>query len=135
MGDFVCVYVWQCIVTERSSIHTTTVLLLQLHHLQRFLPTPLSADLHLQAFDDCTTISITFKLLDSFEGLLDREVIAADLERKHTDLLASYGSDLKVSSLHSGPESRAGFTICSHALEVKRCHMVAARARLEVRFR
>jgi hypothetical protein len=30
--------------------------------------------LHTQAFDDCTTISMTFKLLDSFEGLLDREV-------------------------------------------------------------
>jgi len=49
-----------------------------------------------QAFDDCTTISITFKLLDSFEGLLDREVIAADLEKKHADLLGSYASDLKV---------------------------------------
>ncbi len=26
------------------------------------------------AFDDCTTLSTTFKLLDSFEGLLEREV-------------------------------------------------------------
>lgn len=50
----------------------------------------------LQAFDDCTTISMTFKLLDSFEGLLDREVIAADLEKKHADLLYAYQSDLKV---------------------------------------
>lgn len=49
----------------------------------------------IQAFDDCTTISMTFKLLDSFEGLLDREVIAADLEKKHADLLNSYASDLK----------------------------------------
>lgn len=49
----------------------------------------------IQAFDDCTTISMTFKLLDSFEGLLDREVIAADLEKKHADLLHSYASDLK----------------------------------------
>ncbi|KAL6747291.1 flagellar outer dynein arm heavy chain beta [Haematococcus lacustris] len=49
----------------------------------------------IQAFDDCTTISMTFKLLDSFEGLLDREVIAGDLEKKHADLLASYAADLK----------------------------------------
>jgi dynein heavy chain, axonemal len=28
------------------------------------------------AFDDCATMGSTFKLLDSFEGLLDREVIA-----------------------------------------------------------
>ncbi|MEW5311809.1 MAG: hypothetical protein WDW38_003494 [Sanguina aurantia] len=48
----------------------------------------------IQAFDDCTTISMTFKLLDSFEGLLDREVIAADLEKKHADLLTSYANDL-----------------------------------------
>ncbi len=27
-----------------------------------------------QAFDDCTTLAATFKLLDSFEGLLEREV-------------------------------------------------------------
>ncbi|PNW78281.1 hypothetical protein CHLRE_09g403800v5 [Chlamydomonas reinhardtii] len=49
----------------------------------------------IQAFDDCTTIGTTFKLLDSFEGLLDREVIAHDLEKKHTDLLHSYARDLK----------------------------------------
>jgi dynein heavy chain, axonemal len=28
------------------------------------------------AFEDCATMSATFKLLDSFEGLLEREVIA-----------------------------------------------------------
>lgn len=49
----------------------------------------------IQAFDDCTTISMTFKLLDSFEGLLDREAIAASLERKHADLLYAYACDLK----------------------------------------
>lgn len=49
----------------------------------------------LQAFDDCTTIASIFKLLDSFEGLLDRGVIAADLERKHLDLVRDYGQDLK----------------------------------------
>lgn len=30
----------------------------------------------LAAFDDCATMSATFKLLDSFEGLLERDVIA-----------------------------------------------------------
>ena len=35
-----------------------------------------------QAFDDCTTLSSTFKLLDSFEGLLEREAIAAELAKK-----------------------------------------------------
>lgn len=48
-----------------------------------------------QAFDDCTTVASIFKLLDSFEGLLDRGVIAADLERKHLDLVRGYGQDLK----------------------------------------
>lgn len=35
-----------------------------------------------QAFDDCKTLSSTFKLLDSFEGLLEREAIAAELAKK-----------------------------------------------------
>lgn len=48
----------------------------------------------IQAFDDCTTLSMTFKLLDSFEGLLDREVIATDLEKKTDDLLKAYANDL-----------------------------------------
>lgn len=48
-----------------------------------------------QAFDDAITISATFKLLDSFEGLLERDVIAADIEKKHFDLLRSYAEDLK----------------------------------------
>ena len=43
-----------------------------------------------QSLDDCTTISMTFKLLDSFEGLLDREIIAHDLEEKRMMLLESY---------------------------------------------
>ena len=42
----------------------------------------------LQAFDDCTTVPSTFKLLESFEGLLDRDAISRDLERKHLDLVS-----------------------------------------------
>lgn len=49
----------------------------------------------IQAFDDCTTVGSTFKLLDSFEGLLEREIIQADLEKKHADLLRAYGHDLR----------------------------------------
>eukprot|EP00854_Cymbomonas_tetramitiformis_P002137 gene2137-2836_t len=47
-----------------------------------------------QAFDDCTTIAATFKLMDAFEGLLDREIIQADLERKHIDLMRAYGREV-----------------------------------------
>lgn len=49
----------------------------------------------MQAFDDCTTVASIFKLLDSFEGLLDHGVIAAELERKHLELVREFGLDLK----------------------------------------
>ena len=49
----------------------------------------------IQAFDDCTTVSACFKLLESFEGLLEREIIAADLEKKNADLIRSFAADLK----------------------------------------
>jgi dynein heavy chain len=51
--------------------------------------------LHLQAFDDCTTLSSTFKLLESFEGLLERDAIAAELAKKHKDMVAAFASDVK----------------------------------------
>lgn len=40
-----------------------------------------------QSFDDCDTIIGKFKLLDSFEGLLNRPIIQDELERKHITLL------------------------------------------------
>jgi dynein heavy chain len=49
-----------------------------------------------QAFDDISTIAGRFQLLDSFEGLLQRPVIADELEKKHVVQVHSYGSDLKV---------------------------------------
>ena len=49
-----------------------------------------------QAFDDSTTVLGCFKLFDSFEGLLEREIILADLEKKNSDLLRAYASDLKT---------------------------------------
>jgi len=48
-----------------------------------------------QGFDDCTTVYSCFKLLDSFDVMLTREVIMQDLEKKHVDLVQSFGNDLK----------------------------------------
>ena len=48
----------------------------------------------LAAFDDCATMAATFKLLDSFEGLLDRDRLAAALEAKHAALLAAFGDEV-----------------------------------------
>ncbi|TYZ65632.1 hypothetical protein PybrP1_006817 [[Pythium] brassicae (nom. inval.)] len=49
-----------------------------------------------QGFDDCSTIFGRFKLLDSFEGLLNRPIIQDELEKKHVALVQSYGQDLKL---------------------------------------
>ena len=48
------------------------------------------------AFDDCSTVYGRFKLLDSFEGLLERPIIQDELEKKYVGLVQSYGSDLKT---------------------------------------
>ena len=40
-----------------------------------------------QSFDDCDTIIGKFKLLESFEGLLTRQIIQDELEKKHVTLL------------------------------------------------
>ena len=34
-----------------------------------------------QAFDDCSTITAQFKLLDSFERLLERRIVSEELEK------------------------------------------------------
>lgn len=49
-----------------------------------------------QSFDDCDTIVGKFKLLDAFEGLLNRPIIQDELERKQVTLLELYKEDLKV---------------------------------------
>jgi dynein heavy chain len=51
-----------------------------------------------QGFDDSDTIIGKFKLLDSFEGLLNRTIIQDELERKHITLLDFYKQDLKIVS-------------------------------------
>jgi len=48
-----------------------------------------------QSFDDCDTIIGKFKLLDSFEGLLNRPIILDELERKQINLLELFKKDLK----------------------------------------
>lgn len=49
-----------------------------------------------QSFDDCDTIIGKFKMLDSFEGLLNRPIIMDELERKQITLLELYKVDLKL---------------------------------------
>jgi len=48
-----------------------------------------------QAFDDCVNIYARFKLLDSFDTLLERPLIQDELERKHIHLVQMYAADLK----------------------------------------
>lgn len=62
----------------------------QIKELERRLGSVLN-----QGFEDCATVFAAFKLIESFEGLLEREFIQADLERKHLELIKAYGSDLK----------------------------------------
>jgi len=46
-------------------------------------------------FDDAATLSARFKLLDSFEGLLDRPIIKDELDKKQALLMDSYVADLR----------------------------------------
>ena len=49
-----------------------------------------------QGFDDMDTIQGRFKILESFEGLLNRPIIQDELEKKHIILLETYKQDLKA---------------------------------------
>ena len=49
----------------------------------------------IQGFEDCATVAMAFKLFDSFEGLLEREIIMTDLEKKEVELVREFGADLK----------------------------------------
>ena len=51
--------------------------------------------MHLQACEDCSTTGAVLKLLDSFEGLLERPALAADLRREHEALISELNADLK----------------------------------------
>ena len=52
----------------------------------------------IQAFDDCPTVGVIFKLLDAFDTLLDREIIQLELEKKQNDLLREYSKDLRLAT-------------------------------------
>ena len=54
-----------------------------------------------QGVDDCATVAAVFKLLDSFEGLLERPAIAAQLEVKLTALLRNFLIDLQEVRAHA----------------------------------
>lgn len=59
-----------------------------------------------RAFDDCSTLLAAFKLLQSFESLMSRDAVAADLEKKNTALLESYAADLRVVQVKNQPRNR-----------------------------
>jgi len=48
------------------------------------------------AMDDCHSLGRSFKLLDSFEGILEREAVLADLEKKHLALVVECGGEVKA---------------------------------------
>jgi hypothetical protein len=43
-------------------------------------------------------VGASFKLFESFEGLVDRDAISADLERKHAELIRSFVYELQEAS-------------------------------------
>jgi dynein heavy chain len=47
-----------------------------------------------EAFDDLDTIDARLKLFDNFEGLIERSIIQAELEKKHKVVLKNYRQDL-----------------------------------------
>lgn len=49
-----------------------------------------------QGFDDCSSVTGHFKLLDSFEGLLERPLVQDELEKKHSVLIEAYSRDLQA---------------------------------------
>ena len=49
-----------------------------------------------QALDDSTTVMACFKVIESFDELLERDLIVAEMEDKHAYLLKSYALDLKM---------------------------------------
>ena len=49
-----------------------------------------------QGFDDAPTLAGRFKLLDSFDALTQRAVVAEELERKYAELVAAFGEDVKT---------------------------------------
>lgn len=51
-----------------------------------------------QGFDECTNVGATFKLLESFDDLVERDAINADMERKHAELVRNFLFELQEAS-------------------------------------
>ena len=49
-----------------------------------------------QGFDDAPTIAGRFKLLDGVASLVQRPVIADELEKKYVELVGDYGKDVRA---------------------------------------
>ena len=48
-----------------------------------------------QGYEDCATVVAAFKLIDAFEGLLERDSLQPDLLKKQSELVAAYAIDLR----------------------------------------
>jgi dynein heavy chain len=48
------------------------------------------------AMDDCHAMGRSFKLLDSFEGVLERDAVLADLEKKHLALITEFCVEVRT---------------------------------------
>lgn len=59
------------------------------------LPTSTASTCCTQGFEECANVPAAFKLFDSFEGLLDRDAIGSELERKHAELVRSFLLELR----------------------------------------
>ncbi len=80
---------------------------------------------HWQACEDCSTTGAVLKLLDSFEGLLDRPALAEDLRREHEALVTEFSADLTQASdvlkrWQSAPRSK-WLRLTTHPLLIS-CH-------------
>jgi len=64
---------------------------LQVKELERRLAAVIGA-----AFDDACTLSARFKLLESFESLVERPIVRDELNRRQSVLLAQYAADLQA---------------------------------------
>ena len=53
-----------------------------------------------QAYDDSATLSAVFKLLEGFEGLLQRATVAADIQRRAAALLTDLTVELRRVRTH-----------------------------------
>ncbi|KAL4450636.1 hypothetical protein ABPG77_000992 [Micractinium sp. CCAP 211/92] len=53
------------------------------------------ASVIIQGFDECTNVGATFKLLESFDDLVERDAINADMERKHAELVRNFLFELQ----------------------------------------